>query len=236
MAGFAVIAVAAATAAAVSVPLTVTEAASGHHRTFVPAPADPRSAGQMIGFHGIVVTVPGSWHVNDTQCGTPVANTVIRDEGESPLCVVRRPKGVSSVELRDDPASWATQMRHVADVTNGYGVRLRRGTVAGRGDAVLVPAAGVVMFLDVSGALTAKRIVDSVQIVQTDTTGCAMREAVLDPPSSSAMRGGPFRHYTVRYVVPPSAASMAVCHYVDHWLASAATVTDSAVDEIVHDA
>jgi hypothetical protein len=235
MPALAVFAVAAATAAAVVVPCTVIGSASGHHRAFTPAPA-VRTDGQVIGFHGIVLTVPTSWHVNDTRCGTPVADTVIRDEGGTPLCLVRRSRGVSSVELLDDVASWNPQIRHVSEVRNGYGVQLRRGTIAGGGEAVVVPAAGVVMFLDTTSSLTSQRILDSVQVVDTDTTGCRMRQGNLDPPPRPALRGAPFRHYNVRYVVPPDVSSIAVCHYVDGWLAAAVTVQGEALAHIVHEA
>jgi len=229
----AVSAVAAATAAAVLVPMTAIGSASGHHRAVVPAPVVPTDD-QMVGFHGVVLTVPGSWHINDARCGTPVADTVIRDEGSTPLCLVPRPKGVSSVELLADPASWTAQLRQASAMTNAHGVHLRRGAVSGRGDAVVVPAVGVVLFVQTPSAKTAQRIIDSVQVVDTDTTGCAMRQSTLNPPPGPALRGAPFRHYNVRYVIPPQVASIAVCHYIDGWLASSTTVTGAPLADLVH--
>ena len=233
MPALAVCAVAAATAAAVLVPMTAIGSASGHHRGLVPAPVGPTD-GQMVGFHGLVLTVPGSWHINDTRCGTPVADTVIRDEDSTPLCLLPRPKNVSSVELLADPASWTAQLHQVAQVTNAHGVHLRRGSIPGRGDIVVVPAVGVVVLVRTSSAKTAQRIVDSVQVVDTDTTGCAMRQSSLNPPSGPALRGGPFHRYNVRYVIPPHVTAIAVCHYVDDWLVSSTTVTGAPMAGLTH--
>src|SRR3954463_5023731 len=84
-----VVAVAAATAAAVVIPLTLT--ASGHEgskNVTAPKPGPTAAAEQVIGFHGIEITVPASWAMNDLRCGTPMADTVIRDTGGNTLCLI----------------------------------------------------------------------------------------------------------------------------------------------------
>lgn len=229
----AVSAVAAATAAAVLVPMTAIGASTHHHHGgFVPAPIGATD-GQMIGFHGIVLTVPGSWHINDIRCATPVGDTVVRDTGGYLACLAARPPSVSSVELFDNPISWQPRMRQVSELTNSHGVHLLRGSVAGRGDAVVVPVVGVLMFIDTTTPELEQRILDSVQMVDTDANGCPMREQTLNPPSSSQLRGAPFRPYATRYVIAPTPASIGLCHYEDNWLMSSTTVTGPALNEIV---
>lgn len=224
----AVVAVAAATAAAVVIPLTLT--ASPHQTNkHVDAPPKPPTE-QVIGFHGIEITVPASWKMNATRCGTPVADTVIRDSGGNPLCLLARPPKVSSVELTADVMGTAKLILHTSQYQNPHGVNFSRGPV-GHGIGAIAPGVGVVLFIDANPALT-QQILDSVRPVATDTTGCKMHERRLNPPFSSASVRGP----APPFVISPAATSIAVCHYQDNWLVSSAVATGTELANLVHQA
>ena len=225
---FAVAAVAVATATAVVVPLTL-----GDHGTTKPAekpttPPAPASDEQVIGYHGLEITVPVSWHINDTRCGTPVSNTVVRDTGGTLACAVGRPKGISSVELLDNPSDWIAHIRNLQSTTNREGVTIQRGSIPHRpGAVVVVPSVGVLMFVDTTTTAMADGIVDSIRLADRDVTGCSMREHQLNPPS----RGGSDQSGPL--ALPPAPSSITICHYSDFWLMSAVTVTGQTAANIV---
>jgi hypothetical protein len=190
----------------------------------VPAPTE-----QVIGFHGLLLTVPASWAINDQTCGTPKHDTVLRDLGGVLLCLIDRPRGISSVELMDDPAYWLPKIQQLDTLTNPNGVRLERGKVPDRPDiAIYAPAVDVLMFINTVSGGQSKAIVDSIELADIDPNGCAMREMQLDPPASyeppAAMRD---------VLIPGSPSGIAICHYVDNWLLSSATLTGEGMSNFV---
>jgi len=189
----------------------------------------PASTGQVIGYHGLDVTVPASWNINDMTCGTPRTDTVIRDVGAIAACLVPRPPGISSLELVDNPEYWQPLMQSVRTLTNAHGVRLDQGTVPDRpGMAIYVPAVQVLMFADTVTDAETNAIVDSIQLADTDPNGCAMRAMDLDPPASyqpeASLKGA---------LIPGLPSSIAICHYVDNWLVSSATLTGQEMTDLV---
>lgn len=189
----------------------------------------PTSTDQVIGYHGLTVTVPASWSINDEHCGTPQSDTVIRDTGGVLLCLVPRPPRISSVEMVDNPGYWLPKIQSPRTLTNPNGVQLERGTVPDRdGIAVYVPAVNVLMFVQTVTEAETGAIVDSIRLADTDPNGCAMRERQLEPPVSyqpeSSMQD---------VLIPGSASAIAICHYVDNWLVSSATVTGQEMASLV---
>jgi hypothetical protein len=226
----AVVAVAAATAAAVVIPLTVTGSAARRDRhVTTPAPLPRPSNEQVIGFHGIEITVPASWKMNDLRCGTPIADTVIRDTGGSTHCLIARPPKVNSVELTADLIGTVKSIHQTSDVTNPHGVRLFSGE-AGRDTGVIIPTAGVVLFVNASPAMT-QRILDSVRRVTTDWSGCKMHESQLKPVAP-----GPLPLKYQPYIIVPGPTSIAICHYEDNWLVSSTVTTGAAMANVVQTA
>jgi len=189
----------------------------------------PTSTGQVIGYHGLEVTVPASWKINDTRCGTPQSDTVIRDTGGQLSCLLPRPPAISSLELVDNPEYWRPKMQSLRTLTNSHGVQLDRGTVPDRpGMAIYVPDAHVLMFIDAVTDAETNSIVGSIQLADTDPNGCAMREMELDPPTSY--------HPQVSMkdpLIPGSPSTIAICHYVDHWLVSSAALTGQEITDLV---
>jgi len=226
--GLAVVAAAAATAAAVVIPLTLTASPhAGRDKATAPPPAPKPATERLIGFHGIELTVPASWKINDTRCGTPVADTVIRDEGGVPTCLIVRPRQVNSVELQVNTPSMAKTIRDSTGVTNARGVYLMRGH-AGRDIGVIVPSVGVLAFVHTTAPALADRIINSIELTKTDSTGCNMRETPLQAPFET----GSFR---VRpYVISPTTTAIAICHYEDNWLVSSAVAAGPQLANIVH--
>ena len=188
----------------------------------------PNSPGQVIGFHGLEVTAPASWKINDTTCGTPQSDTVIRDEGATTTCLVPRPPGINSLELVDNPEYWQAKMESVRSITNPHGVQLERGTIPDRpGAAIYVPDLHVLMFVDTVTNTGTNAIIDSIQLADTDPNGCGMRQMQLDPPTSyqpeASMRD---------VLIAGAQSSIAICHYIDHWLVSSATLTGQEMTDL----
>jgi hypothetical protein len=95
---------------------------------------------------------------------------------------------------------------------------------------VIVPAVHVLMFLDTVRPSETAAILDSIEVTDTDVTGCPMRQSALRPPT----------HYhpadpgaLSSSVIPLEPTSIAVCHYADSWLESAALSTGNGKDRLV---
>lgn len=190
----------------------------------VPAPTE-----QVVGYHGLLLTVPASWTINDEACGTPRSDTVLRDLGAVLSCLIPRPPGISTVELLDDPSYSLPQVQQEATLTNANGVRLKRGTLPDRpGIAVYVPAVGVMMLIDTVADAQTQEIVDSIELADVDPHGCAMHEQELAPPASyeppAAMKDA---------LIPGSPTAIAICHYVDDWLRSSASLEGEDLSRFV---
>jgi hypothetical protein len=66
----------------------------GSDRSFA-APAGTR----WVGAGRLVVAVPSSWGTDETQCGTPVRDTVVFEYGVQPMCAMRLVPPVSSLHI-----------------------------------------------------------------------------------------------------------------------------------------
>ncbi len=128
-----------------------------------PVPAPPEGS-RWVGKAGAMVAVPADWPTNELECRTPVADTVVLDPGIRPACVVPRPAGVSSVELRTDD----TQLRgEVEDLGDG----VRRGPAECQESGgvcttvVRVEELGVSIYVDSPDAELVEQITASAQRV-----------------------------------------------------------------------
>jgi hypothetical protein len=223
---------------------------AGHHQgAFRPTPGGPGQptstpsitvvdgglvvGGELVvGFHGLEVAVPASWQINATSCGTPVADTVVRDAGITPACGSARSPRVDSVELFDNPQQWFRTRRGLRDYVNPHGVLLRVAPeIRGQGRPVLVPAVGVVALIQTTSPAETTRILNALQLSSTDITGCRMHERVLYPP---ARYRPPDRGELTTAVIPPGPEAIAICHYGDNWLLSSTIATGGQLTELVH--
>jgi hypothetical protein len=189
-----------------------------------PAPTE-----QEIGYHGLLVTVPASWTINDQHCGTPKSDTVLRDLGGVLACLIPRPPGISSLLLAEDASSSYSRFQRTDTITNANGVRLERGRLPDDpGVAVYVRAVDVFMVIDTVTAAETKSIVESIRLADVDPNGCAMRESQLEP--SGAYEPPASMHDVM---IPGSPSSIAICHYVDRWLRSSAMLEGDLLSEFV---
>lgn len=232
----AIAAAALATIAAIVVPLVL----SGNSPTTGPAlpglsagPSSvvktPPTIDQIVAFHGLEISAPPSWQINATRCGTPILDTVVRDEGGVPACLISPPPRVSSVKLQVLPPA-NTLMQHVHAVTNAHGVHLDRGEADNGVTGVVVPDVRVLMFIDTISASQTEQIIDSIQLPDVDANGCAMRHPVLDPPAKYQPAE---KASLAAAVIPIGARGIAICHYLDNWLASSTTVTGDQLTRLV---
>jgi hypothetical protein len=192
-------------------------------------PGPSASSGQVIAYHGLVLTVPASWSINDERCGTPTSDTVLRDLGGILGCLIPRPAGINSVELVEDPGRHLQEFRGTDSFTNPNGVKIERGRVPDEpGTAIYVPDVGVLMLIDTLSEERAEAIVDSIELSNTDPAGCAMREMQLDPPASYEPL--PAMH---EMLIPGSPSTIAICHYGDNWLLSSVKLTGEELSRFV---
>ena len=63
-------------------------------------PDVPPAGHRFVGVGAAVIAVPESWGTNETECGTPQADTVVIDQGAICAADVPRPASVDSIEAR----------------------------------------------------------------------------------------------------------------------------------------
>lgn len=64
-----------------------------------PTPVAPASDMRLVGLGHAAIAVPEGWGTNVTRCGVPQQDTVVIDVGAVDACLVKRPRGVESVEV-----------------------------------------------------------------------------------------------------------------------------------------
>jgi hypothetical protein len=211
-----------AVASGIAVPMVVSSSLSGP-RPMHPVGHHPFERMQRIAFHGIEFDVPASWAINATRCGTPIRDTVVRDQGGVPLCGIRRPVDVQSVEVGDQPQRWLMQPRSdIKRHLNFGGTVVLEARIGAHDLAVTIPGAGVGMDVIVSTRSLESKIVRSIRVVGTDDNGCVMRHPQLNP-STTPSNGD------VATLVPPTTRSIAFCKYTEDWLTASTTLTGAAV-------
>lgn len=184
---------------------------------------------QVIGYHGVLVTVPESWGINETVCGTPVKDTVVRDQGAVASCLTQRPPGVSSVAFIDRPAYWLPRFHRRSARTNAHGVRIELGSASDLGGVVAyIPTAHLMVSVDTTSSGLTSTILDSVAISDMDPNGCAMRAGRLTPPPGAGA-DVPGAHGTLLPGVP---TTITICRYADRWLASSAALVGSGMTQL----
>ncbi len=156
-----------------------TGGAGGDSRTPVAseAPGDPDlppDGYRYVGVGDVVAAVPERWGTNQVDCGTPVADTVVIDQGVTCLALVPRPADVDSLTIRSsfgvgDTAGWT-------DVEVG-GEPALLSPVQVQGDVtrqtVLVPSAQTLFEAESSSADAAtvvSRLLDSLTLLRDHTT------------------------------------------------------------------
>jgi hypothetical protein len=166
---------------------------------------------------GAEIAVPANWAVNDSGCGMTDRPSVVRAKGISTACYTPEP---------------ATKELAIIAATTAYGETAKPVTIDGvaarRGERRLddgryaawieVPSRQVAIDVRTRDAATAKRIVDSLRLVDTDNLGCTTDPAKLTP----SHRHQPF--------VPADPTSIRVCYYggQERLQASAELTSDNA--------
>lgn len=119
-------------------------------------PADPDAppAGhRYVGIGSAVIAVPEDWGTNETECGTPVEDTVMIDVGMTCLALIPRPADVESVEVRplypeENVAGW-TEDEIDGEQALWSPVLVDRGIASG---SIYLPKQGVVFVAQSSSA------------------------------------------------------------------------------------
>lgn len=203
-----------AVAAAVSV---VTAGVIGGSQLFDGSePGQAADATRPHTFHGLTVSVPESWPLNEMRCGTPVADTVILP-GVIQGCLHPGPPHVSFVsfriagEITDATTTDTTIDGHQAIITSGTSTT--PPTVIAEGDHVTridVPSLHTHVTIQSPDRATVDRIAGTARIVDQDANGCAsLRNDLGSLPTGRP----PVREGADSTLVPGSPTRVAFCRY-----------------------
>lgn len=135
-------------------------------------PADtPPDGYRYVGIGTAVIAVPEDWGTNDTECGTPMSDTVVIDQGVICMALIPRPASVESVEIaasRIMPPGAETWSTFELD-----GQPALRSPVKQSRASVFIPGLRALFTAESSSAdadATVERLLDGITILQDHTT------------------------------------------------------------------
>lgn len=199
------------------------------------APAQPAvPAGQQaVSWHGVQVLVPASWKVDDTFCGTPQSDTVVR-RGDGRDCLKKQEPGLTVLRFDELAAEPRTRGRlEAANATEPVdlaGTPARRGTLPAAemvpgsvGRVLVVPSVSVVLVAQAPSVARADALLDTARVVDVDANGCPTRVpgTMPDGPARRAGAGAA--------LLPGTPASVSVCQYEDRLLEASRRLPPSLV-------
>jgi hypothetical protein len=206
-----------------AVVLVAVHLGSGNNTQTVTAGSSPRPVaappgGQWVSVHGLEVTVPASWKLEDTQCGMPVASTVVvLDGGLVPDCFVQvKNRGRLTVVQIGGYGYQRTTVRalplHPSSID---GTHALIGAVTSSydppGTLVYVPKVDAVVEVTGPDPALRRQILDSVRVVRTDSVGCPTRVAAVHAAGSPLTSGA-------GRLVPGTPVAATVCNYRQDWV------------------
>ncbi|MEY9859294.1 hypothetical protein ABH935_004922 [Catenulispora sp. GAS73] len=185
---------------------SVTTSSPGGSATSPPSQAGTRAWSS----HGLQVRVPQDWKANQTQCGTPIAPTVLIGGGAVPACALNHAPAVDVVAFGTatvldpdpEPALHPTTVGGHAAKTGTE--RIPDGRTV---TLLVVPDLDVSVTVKSKNAALVAGIVGSAQIVDTDANGCASQATTVEPA------GKPARSGAQTTMVPDKPIKATVCHY-----------------------
>lgn len=185
---------------------------------------------QPVSFHGVEIFVPAQWKLNNTDCGTPVADTVITPFAATPSCFVSQRPGLTVARLITLASQEGRQEARVATkpvTVDGHQGRRGTGEYFGKRLAVLVlPDPGVVISVESVNMTKAGRILDSTRVVAVDWAGCTDHVEPLAPKSPDKRAGTP------SLLVPGTPENASICRYDDNWLSISVRLSQTQMDSL----
>ena len=190
-----------------------------------PEPLGP-SGWTAVSFHGLEVSVPPTWDLDDTRCGTPRRDTIIlANGGGTPTCFHPGRPGLTVARLTPvegkDARAWAAVATTPSEVS-GRTARTGTGTIdpaLQRRSVLVVPDVGVVLSVTLGDRDLAEKIIASARVVDTDSNGC---DANVGTPEASGV------DVPDTGLVRPDPSGGTVCRYVDGWVARSVRLRPTA--------
>jgi hypothetical protein len=187
---------------------------------------------QAVSLAGVEVFVPKAWKLNDEQCGTPMHDTAINDNGRTlPACAPAQPRGLTVVRMDRLDTAFGTLRASVATTaTTVDGQPARRGTGVPAQlltpiTALVLPQQGVVISVESPDQAAVQQILGSVRVVSVDANGCTTAM-----PSFAV--GVQSEIVNSRLRVPTGAATAVICRYSASTLAQATPLTTTQRDTL----
>ncbi|MCW2642225.1 MAG: hypothetical protein JWP76_4531 [Dactylosporangium sp.] len=158
---------------------------------------------------GAQIAVPDNWAVNDSGCGMTANPSVVRGKGLQTLCYTAEPPTKELAIIEDTPKPGGNTPKPSGN-TPGTATTINK-IPAQRGEKRLpdgryagwisVPSRRVTVDVRTRDPETTKRILRSLQLVDTDHLGCPTQ-----PPKTAKTR-------TQNGFVPPDPKTITVCYY-----------------------
>lgn len=204
----------------------------------VTAPSDPLPAAwQSVGFYGVSIHVPADWKIDATRCGTPMQNTVVRDNGQATaLCSVGQPPGLTVVHLTHPGlyfgAAYARLARTPAIVG---GMRALTGIGQPLNGAFRGPFVQVVVLLDQAVVVAVEgpdaglshRLLQTLQPGDVDAAGCQRRILGLTPVGDVGLGAR-------TTFMPAGYEHLTACRYQDNALVFSTQLPVSQAQILIH--
>ncbi|WP_433887858.1 hypothetical protein [Streptomyces sp. CA-111067] len=184
-------------------------------------------------FQGLEVDAPENWAMNATECGSPLKDTVVVDQGATTACAMTGPQRFQSVTFDTLKGSSAGSEAKRSTATRKVVISGRPGTVATqRATAGLTREILTVPGLDASVDVQTKSptltaaIIASARFAAVDGNGCASSVTSLRPG------GPPDRAGAADRLVPGAPTGAVLCHYSDNRLGHSTRLSDGRLGEL----
>lgn len=206
---------------------------------------------QAVSFRGTEILVPAAWKLNDTDCGTPMADTVIVGSPIVPLCLVGGPGDLTVVRivaLDPDWPEFQLDLYHVSDATQPAlldGQPVLRGTVTPQPastapqdqamggtprepfftEVLVLPEQEVVISVESPDPEEALSLIATTRIVPVDSHGCVDRYEPLEVSATHPE--------AAEILVPGNPTAATLCRYYDGGLGQSADLPTEQIEDLV---
>lgn len=218
--------VAVATAAAVVAGVAVLDrpARRAPGLTMPPAPAGT----SWFSHHGVEVAVPAAWLTGKVWCGYPQEDAVVVFGHIRLACAPKVPPHLDVLRVGGAPKyQFDGKYEERDDTVDGVAVRrmVGRNAEGQYVEALDVPAHATSLTVSTDDPAVARRVLDTVRVLDVDFSGCVAHQADLyaSPPA---------REDAVRTMVPSGFTDASVCGYVDGWVVRSRLLDGDGAEEV----
>jgi len=194
-----------------------------------------KSTVQVVSSGGLQISVPRAWHLDDQDCGTPLADTVLYTDGDAAVatCGVLEPAGLTVVEFQElrylDELGWGKVAKH--HLTLGGKPVLEGWLSASRQNyrMLVLSAPGLPAVLTVQSPVTAlaEHLMSTARVISVDSNGCLSHVRRLEPLPEVVPSG------FARPLVGGHPSTASICNYSHDWLFTSTREPKSSLASLI---